>query len=391
MDVTQVCQSAAGVALGAVGALWIVAGLRLATGLSRLSDLGRVVPLSDAELPSLTIVATARNEGARIEFAVRSLLAQDYPRCEVLIVDDRSTDTTGSILRQLAEGVPSLRVIPVKDLPSGWVGKNHALARAAAATRSEWILFTDADVELAPDAARRAMSLALREGADHLAIAPDLVLESLGEAVFVAYFVLVFDLSEQPWAAQDPRSNRSIGIGAFNLVRREAYDHAGGHEAIRFELIDDLALGRILKRSGARQRFARHGGKIRVTWHTGARGLIRGVEKNAFAALGFSAWFATVAVLGQLVLSLAPVGGLFLPGTAPKLGCVMAWVGIAIAYAAVGRAVRIRPWHALLMPIGALLFSFAILESMRRTLRRGGVEWRGTFYSLADLRRGRVR
>jgi len=391
MDLIRVCQSAAPALLGAVGVLWIIAGIRLATGLARLSDLARAVPLPDSELPRLTIIATARNEQLRIEAAARSFLAQDYPRCEVLIVDDRSTDATGSILDRLAREASSLRVIHVKELPSGWVGKSHALARAARSTESEWILFTDADVEFAPDAARRAVSVALRNEADHLAVAPDLVLESLGEAVFVAYFVLVFDLSEQPWAAQDPHSSRSIGIGAFNLVRRAAYERAGGHEAIRFELIDDLALGRLLKRSGARQRFAHHGDKIRVAWHAGARGLIRGVEKNAFAALGFSTPFALVAVLGQLALSLAPVVGLFVPGTAARVSCAAAWLGVAIAYGAVARGVRIRPWHALLMPVGALLFSFAILESMRRTLSRGGVDWRGTFYPLADLRRGRVR
>jgi len=129
-----------------VGVLWIVAGIRLATGLARLSDLARAVPLPDSELPRLTIIATARNEQARIETAARSFVAQDYPRCEVLIVDDRSTDATGSILDRLAREASSLRVIHVKELPSGWVGKSHALARAARSTESEWILFTDADV-----------------------------------------------------------------------------------------------------------------------------------------------------------------------------------------------------------------------------------------------------
>jgi hypothetical protein len=392
MDAMGVCQSVATVLVGAVGALWLAAGLRLRSGLARLSDLGRAAPLGDPELPSLTIVATARNEAARIEAATRSLLAQDYPGCEVLIVDDRSTDETGSILDRLAAEDSSLRVLHVAELPAGWVGKSHALAGAAKATRSDWILFTDADVEFAPDAARCATSVALRERADHLAVAPDLVLETLGEAMFVAYFVLVFDLSQQPWAAQDPRSKRSIGIGAFNLVRREAYERAGGHEAIRFQLIDDLALGRILKRSGARQRFAHHGGKIRVAWHAGTRGMIRGVEKNAFAALGFRVLLALLGVAGQLFLSLAPVAGFFVPGMIAKVACVVAWVGIAIAYHAVSRTLRIRPWQALLMSAGAALFSFAILHSMWRTLARGGVDWRGTFYPLEELRRsGRVR
>jgi len=390
MDVRALCQSALAVLTVATAAFWIGAGFMLVRGLAKLANLAGVEPLPDAELPSLAIAVTAKDEARRVEAAARSLLAQNYPRLEVLIVNDRSVDETGAILDRLASQYTSLKILHVDALPDGWIGKSHALAKAAASTRSEWILFTDGDIEFAPDAARRAVTLALRAGADHLAIAPDLILESIGEAVFVAYFVIAFDLSQRPWAVADPASNRSIGIGAFNLVRREAYERAGGHEAIRFDLVDDLGLGKILKRSGARQLFALHGGKIRATWHAGTRGLIRGVEKNAFAAFRYRALPALAAVAGQLIIGLVPIVGFFLPGANARIASAVSWLGIASAYAAVSRSLRIRPWQAALMPFGALLFSYAILRSTWMTLARGGVSWRGTFYPLGQLRRKRV-
>lgn len=376
------------VALSAV--LWIIAGLQVAFFGRRLKSLIAVDPLPDAALPSLAIIVSAKDEVARVDGAAQSLLAQDYPGVRIIIADDRSRDGTGAILDRLAMGEPRLRVIHVNSLPDGWLGKCHALALAAAEVDADWLLFTDGDVNFAPDAARRAVSLAIREGADHVAIGPDLIVEGLGEAIFVGYFVMIFYLSECPWRAQDPGADGSIGIGAFNLVRREAYERSGGHARIRFDLLDDLALGKILKQSGARQMFALHGGKIATRWNVGLGGLIHGVEKNAFAAFRYRAGVAVIAVTAQLALSLAPVAGLLMHGLTPKLAAIAAWAGIAFLYFLMSRGARIRPWQAILMPVGALLFSYAIVRSTARAVAQGGVFWRGTFYRLEELRRART-
>jgi glycosyltransferase involved in cell wall biosynthesis len=332
-------------------------------------------------------VVAAKDEEARVEQAARSLLAQEYPGLTVSVVDDRSTDATPEILRRLAARDPRLTVARVDTLPPGWTGKSHAIATAAARATTEWLLFTDGDVDLAPDACRRAVSLAMRDGTDHLAVGPDLEVETLGEAVFIAYFVIMFHVSQEPWKAEDPRSRASIGIGAFNLVRREVYERAGGHAAIRFELIDDLALGRLLKRSGARQRFALPAGFVGVRWHIGVRGLVRGVEKNAFAAVGYRTVPALLAVVAQTTIAVMPVLGLFLPGWLPKVASLAAWGGAALAYFVASRSIRIRTWQVIFMPVGGVLFAYAFLRSTILTLARGGVVWRGTFYRLGDLRR----
>jgi len=377
-----------GVALAALH--WLEAGISGRLGRRRLPGLESVEPLRDEALPTLTVLATAKDEAARVEQAARSLLAQDYPKMTVLLVDDRSGDGTGAILDRLAQENPRLRVAHVTELPEGWIGKCHALARGAEETDSEWILFVDADVTLAPDAARRAVSLAVRQGWDHVAVGPDMRLESLGEAIFVAAFMVIFNSSQRPWLASDPRRRNAIGIGAFNLVRREAYRRAGGHGAIRYELLDDMALGKILKGKGARQTFARHDGLAAVRWHPGVGGLVRGVEKNAFPAARYNILLGATAPWLMLWIGWAPVVGLLLPGPVPKILALAAWAGVLLCYREVERSVNVRLWQAILMPVGITLFVYAFLRSMVVTLSQGGVSWRGTFYSLAALRKRRV-
>jgi len=381
-----------GVAVVAVSALyWLWSGITAFFGYRHLPGLGSVKPLPEASLPTLAIVATAKDEAASVERAARSLLAQDYPRLSLVIVDDRSMDGTGAILDRLALEDPRLRVVHIDSLPYEWVGKCYALARGAEATDSEWILFVDADVVLAPDAARRAVSLASGDGWDHVAVGPDMRLETLGEEIFVAAFMVVFDTSQRPWRASNPRAKEAIGIGAFNLVRREIYRKAGGHEALRYELIDDMALGKILKqRAGARQTFARHDGRVSVHWHPGIRGLIHGVEKNAFPGLRYNVLLGVIAPWLLLLVSWAPVFGFLLGSPVARVLSLCAWCGVLLCYREVERSVNIKAWHAVTMPVGVTLFLYAFVRSMALTLIRGGVVWRGTFYPLEELKRGRV-
>jgi len=385
------CQSALLVTTAASAVIWIGAGWIYYAGSKRVKGLSSVEPLPDPELPTLTIVSAARNEAARIGAAARTLLAQDYPRLEVIAVDDRSGDGTGAILDAIAAEDPRLSVLHVTELPEGWLGKCHALALGAAAAEGEWLLFTDGDVSLLPGAARRAVSCAARERADHLAVAADLEVRGLLEAIFVAYFVSVFNLSQRPWDAPNPRSRAHIGIGAFNLVRRGAYVRSGGHEKLRMELLDDMGLGLIVKRSGGRSMFAAHDGMVRARWQEGIGGLIRGVEKNAFPALGYKVWTTAASVLLQIVWSIAPVVGLFAAETGTRAASIAAWSGVVLVYSVTARVAGTRTWHALFMPVGALLFAYSILASMVVTLARGGVVWRGTFYRLDRLKAGQVR
>jgi glycosyltransferase involved in cell wall biosynthesis len=394
MSPAQVSQLAVGAGTafcGLASLVWMGLSVPMLLGSRSIRGLGSVPTRVDDSLPSLTIVSASRDEASRVEHAARSLLGQEYPGLEIVFVDDRSTDGTGAILDRLAAADPRLRVLHVETLPPGWLGKCHALATASAAARSEWILFTDGDVWMAPDAARRAVALARELGADHLAVGADLEIHSLGERIFASYFSAMFYATQRPWKAPDPRSKAHIGIGAFNLVRRELYERSGGHHALRMEILDDLGLGLIVKRAGGSSHFANHDGLLSVRWHHGVRGLIRGVEKNAFAALRYRSGETIVSVTLQFLGSLAPVAGFFLPGSLPKLFSLVSWFGLWLLYRHIGRGIRIGRWDFLTAPIGAALFSYAILRSMVVTLRQGGVVWRDTRYGMGELKKGLVR
>jgi glycosyltransferase involved in cell wall biosynthesis len=390
MSLPPWCQSALLVGTVASAIAWIAAGLAFYSGSRRIGGLTSVEPLPDAELPPVTIVSAARNEAARIGAAARSLLAQDAPRLEVIAVDDRSEDATGAILDGIAAEDGRLTVLHVTQLPEGWLGKCHALALGAAAASGEWLLFTDGDVSLAPDAVRRAVSYATRHGADHVAVSADFEVHGLGEAIFVSYFVSVFNVSQRPWDAPDPRSGAHIGIGAFNLVRRDAYVRSGGHTRLRMELLDDMGLGLILKTSGSRSMLAGHDGLVRARWQEGLGGLIRGVEKNAFPALGYDPVRAGVSVALLMAVSVLPAAGILATDPWTRAAAIVAWSGVVLVYSITARSARTSVGHAVCMPVGALLFGYSILASMFAILARGGVVWRGTFYPLAQLRAGRV-
>ena len=170
-----------------------------------------------------------------------------------MAVDDRSTDHTGDILAGLASVWPDrMRVLRVERLPEGWMGKNHALYLGGEEARGEWLLFTDADIRFAPGCLEDALGYAQGEGLDHLTLATEIISRGVLLRSFVAAFVLVFEVTQRPWRAADPRAREAVGVGAFNLVRREAYLRAGTHRAIRLRPDDDMRLGRLLKQAAFR-------------------------------------------------------------------------------------------------------------------------------------------
>ncbi len=343
-------------------------------------------PLSDSEAPSLSVVIPARNEAGQIGPALSSVLAQDYPGLEVLVVDDRSSDGTGEILDRMARDRGGLRVLHVTGLPPGWMGKNHALQAGADAARGEFLLFTDADVHFAPDALRNAMAFAAERRLDHLAVSPELVARTLPLRGVLGVFAFVFAAYLRPWKARDPQSACSVGLGAFNLVRASAYRAAGGHGPIRMRPDDDVRLGRLLKRSGARQELALGRGFVSVAWYPDLCSMARGLLKNSFALVEYRAGLQLAAAAGTLLTQVFPFLAPLLPVGPAR------WVYLAAALLlALGSAVHaprhgLPAWSGLAYPFAMAFFVGTGLASMATVLRDGGVVWRGTLYSLVELK-----
>jgi glycosyltransferase involved in cell wall biosynthesis len=373
-----------------VAGLWVWKSLEAAIGLPKVSDLAQPKwDKSAATGPALTVIVPALNEVENIAACLESLLAQEYQPLRILAVDDRSTDGTGDIMDAIAARHPDrLKVLHVTELPDGWLGKTHAMASAArdaASEGAEYLLFTDADIVFRSDALRRSMAYAVASDADHLVTLPTLVLKRWDEAALLGFFQVCAMWASRPWRVADPKAKRdAVGVGAFNLLRREAYEQVGGFEALRMAIVEDVGMARRVKAAGLRQRVAFGRDLVRVHWATGAFGVVNVLTKNMFSAFGFRIPVLLGACVWLLGFCVIPAA-VFAP--ALLLPAILTAASITWIYRALRKHSGISAWNAALVPFAALLLIYALLRSMVATLRQGGVMWRGTFYPLAELRK----
>jgi glycosyltransferase involved in cell wall biosynthesis len=383
------------IALGIVA--WVIAlawavstaiALRKLPGIPDLLDPKYASPMADA--PHIAVIVPARNEAADIEATLRSLLALEGVRLEILAVDDRSTDATGAIMDRVAAEAAAegnkLKPLHVSELPAGWMGKTHAMALAARSATAQWLLFTDGDILFAKDSLLRAINFAESEQADHVVVFPTLILKGFGERMMIAFFQGVSALFSRFWRIPVEGAKESLGVGAFNLIRADVYREIGGFESLRMEVLEDLRLGFEVKRRGFRQRVAFGRDLVRVRWVVGAAGMIRNITKNFFAAFRFRVWLTLVACAGLALFCLGPfaaLGGNWWMRGSTALVLLM----LLLLYRYYEQYTGIATWYAVTFPMAACLVLYAILRSMILTLVRGGVVWRGTLYPLAEVRK----
>lgn len=369
--------------------LQVATAIEIWRGSRSIRRLRDVPPLS-GPLPRVSIIIPARNEERNVEEALRSVLALDYGNLEIDVVDDRSTDGTGEILDRMATAEPRLRIVHVRELPPGWLGKNHALWLGAEKAMGEYLLFTDADVVMDPSTLRRAMSVMASDGLDHLAASPEIERRGLLFEMFIGVFSLFFALFVKPWKVKDPKSPKHVGIGAFNLVRAEAYRAAGGHRAIAMRPDDDLKLGKILKKNGFRQELVYGQGLLRVEWYSSVRELIQGLMKNAFSGVDYRVSVILFSTVAQLAVYVWPFLALVLTsGTTRWLNLASVLILLALCWANAPLA-GVRRWHGIGFPIASLLFLYILWRAMLMTLWNDGIDWRGTHYPLSELKANKV-
>ena len=375
---------------GSIAFFWVFHGLRAGWGALQLPWIKDFAPARDADCPRISLIFAARNEDEKLPAALATLAALDYPNLEIIAVDDRSHDSTGNILDKFACEHERLRVVHVQELPPGWLGKTHALQKGYECSTGDWLLFTDADVRFAQDAVRRAVTVVKQRGLDHLTLFGDVDMVGFWEKVLITFFGMAFHLATDPSRVGNPNSWTYVGIGAFQLLKRSAYEAAGTHRRLAREVVDDMKLGKIVKQAGFRSSVGVAQDAVVIRWHAGLGNLVRGVTKNFFAALGYKVALVLLAATTMLLLNVAPFVTVF---AAHGWIRILASIAVVIAltlHIGVNVVMRVSPLYALTHPIGAVLFCYMLLRSTAVTLWRGGVTWRGTFYPLEELKRGVV-
>jgi glycosyltransferase involved in cell wall biosynthesis len=379
-----------------------------ALGMPSVADISRPEwdrnPVLLAGNPRVSIIVPARNEEDIMEQALRTLLALDYDNYEIIAVNDRSDDSTGEIMERVAGsqnphpvaknatrvGHPLLRVIHHRELPAGWLGKTHAMWTAAKQATGDWLLFTDADVLFKPDSLRRALAYAESVPADHVVLFPRMIMKRAGEFMMIAFFQTMFMFGHRPWKVADPTTDDHMGVGAFNLVRRRAYEAVGTYEALRMEVLDDMKLGKVVKRAGFAQRNVFGADLISIRWAHGAMGVVENLTKNFFAVLSFQAWRTVLSAFGLAFLNFGPFLGVFLAHGWARLPYAVALGSMLLIYFGMSWRSAVPPYYFLLHPVSTTLFIYTLLRSMILTLWNNGIVWRGTKYPLEELRKGMV-
>lgn len=391
--------------LSLVGALYLLVPVLFIERWRGKRSLPSVIESGSSPTARVSVIFAARNEEKAVCSTLRRLADQDYPLLDIVVVNDRSEDETAAILEREEKQGEKITVVHIETLPSGWLGKCHALWKGVeriadegspdereAKSDNHWLLFTDADVAFDRHAVRLAVEAAERHKADHLTLFPQLLWEGKLEASLLVLFSMMLGVGFRFWRVESRSMKAWVGIGAFNMIRRDLYERFNGHEALRLEVADDMKLGYLAKKYRGKSVAVYSGGMVRVRWREGARDVVRGIIRSGFAGINFNWWRTLYAVVGILLVFLLPF---FLPfivsSSAVIYLSVAAVILLFIALGLTARAQRIPVWAVLLYPVAAMLFLYGIFASALVATVRGGISWRDTFYSTEELRRGSVR
>lgn len=354
----------------------------LLLGYAKIQSLS-VQPIIENE-PSVAIIIPVRNEEEDVEQALQSVCNLNYSNYRIVVIDDRSTDRTAEILQKFKSCCPRLAVITVNTLPRGWLGKNNALYEGYKQSDEEWILFTDADIKFHPDMLSRAMSYAVNQRLDHLCVLPQVKSRSTFLNSVMATFSIMLMVHLKPWDARKPKSKAYAGIGAFNLVRRNAYEKSGTHERIKLRSDDDLRLGLQIKQSGFRQDVLTGMGYVQLEWYKSLRQFSNGLLKNALAPSDYNIAKTIGGILSMLISVALPMPVMFIFGST----AIRLMAGLMLLFHIIYMTL-VPPnkwWYALVIPFAGFFIAFSFLRALVKTVLQGGIYWRDSFYSLEMLR-----
>jgi glycosyltransferase involved in cell wall biosynthesis len=318
---------------------------------------------------------------------VRAFLAQTYANLEVIVINDRSTDGTGDIVRAIHDN--RLTVIDGVEPPAGWMGKPWALHQGSRAARGELLLFVDADLIYAPPALGAAVAYLQTRHVALLSLFPHLEMRGFGEIASMPMMPMVFHTFMPTWISNRTRFARlAIGGGTGNLVVREIYERSGGHEELRDAVVDDIALARLVRRNGGRTEIVRAEDLVSLRMYHGVREVIDGFTKNTFSALGRNYVAGFLVVAGCILFHILPYV-LALTGDRASIATVII---ISVTRLILFRALRYRLDAAIFLhPVMAAIWTWIFMRSIWLTGIRRKLLWRGRTYDARETRFGAER
>lgn len=326
---------------------------------------------SDSGVPQVSIIIPARNEEASLGSCLESLINQSGVSLEIIVVDDHSTDRT----REIASSFACVRVVEAGPLPEGWTGKNNAVAAGVAVSRGQWILFTDADTVHLPGSLVHALSEAQQSGAEMLSYSPEQIAVTFWEKAILPVVFAELAREYPPSKVSDPNSSAVAANGQYILVRRSAYDAAGGHAAVASSILEDVALARAIKASGRNIRFRYGAGVVRTRMYRNFGQLREGWTKNLALLFPRTGWLAAKTIAFWLLLLLP----LFLAANFSRWWLVAFAVLFVYLVARVGRSNLPVSSRVLGVMFGTPMFAYLLWRS-KRAHARGEICWKGRTY-----------
>ena len=352
-------------------------------------DLLRDCPVPEAtfRFPKVSLIVPACNEADTIGSALSSLLKMDYPNLELIVVNDRSTDATSTVIREIQARDPRVNLVEVTTLPDGWLGKLHAVHCGVKAASGDWFLFSDADVHYEKNSLRRAMAYVMSKEVDFLTVVPAMRANTFLLRAVISHFLQSAMLAVDITKVRNPNCIDCAGGGAFNLIRRTAYERSRGFEWIKLDVIDDTGIAMVVKQAGAKCDALGGLGEIELEWYPTFAAYAKGLEKNSFGIFEYSLTGVIIYVIIHALLffgfSLAPFLAHSLALAIFDLAAVAVFIGTT--YHLLKKVMPFSAWIAVIVPFMYLVNPLIALRAAILFTWRGGIYWRGTFYSRAAL------
>ncbi|HNG76378.1 MAG TPA: glycosyltransferase family 2 protein [Candidatus Obscuribacter sp.] len=346
-----------------------------------------------SELPFVSVIVPARNEEGKIGRCIESLLAQNYPNFELIVIDDRSTDKTGEIIASYAEKDSRIKFVRGKDAPSGWIGKCNALAHAVGYASGDWFIFTDADTYHHPNSVVDSVSYGMANRIDLMSFVPMQELGSFPERLIMPVLLSAFLIGDPFHAVNNPRDSRAYAHGQYILCRRSSYLAVGGHQSVRDEIVEDHALARVFKEKGYKIEVADGKSLYSVRMYTDLTSLWYGWTKNLYSFIDSkpSMLILILVMINSVVVApwlwLGYIGWQWAAGEVSELllrmtllslvqfGTIALWLKRTSCHHA-----GLKWYHFFLTPVGCLAVSALYIHAAYLVHSGGQVNWKGRRY-----------